>query len=131
MGDMIPLHLDNGLPPVLVQRTLLSRSSPQIKKKIGQNTAEDGTRDLRCDAPASVLKVFIYWLFHDGVPSFEDCTDMTSPGSSEYEAREQYQILLVRTWMFAKDKQLSAIQNAVTFHFFEEIDAQHLSDVAL
>ncbi|KAK4621933.1 hypothetical protein CLAFUW4_07078 [Fulvia fulva] len=130
-GDMIPVYIEKNEEPVFVQRAFLSRISPKIKKKIEQNMGEDGTRNLHLEAPAPVVKLFLFWLFHDRVPSFKDLSDLTPPDTSDYETREQYQIILIKAWVWANDKELPAMQNAIMRHFFDEIDVQILSEDVL
>ncbi|KAK5122021.1 hypothetical protein LTR85_004267 [Meristemomyces frigidus] len=110
-GDMISINAGEGQEPFHIQRTLLTNSSPWFDKALSDHFNEGQDRTLRFPGTsATVVQIFIFWLFNKELPLRDILTDLCrveSRGPSESEI----QTLAVRVWIFGEEHMLPRLQN--------------------
>lgn len=122
-GDLIRIYTSDDLvEPIFVQEGLLRlvfRGSFWFERTMRQMEFE-GTDRLVLHTQEDILALFVFWAFHTRVPGLHEFGKYHSIPSQDDE--DDYQTLLVRTWVFADSVDLPAFQNALMVKLFDALD---------
>ncbi|GIZ47949.1 hypothetical protein CKM354_001102400 [Cercospora kikuchii] len=122
-GDTIRVYAsEDDAEPIFVQEGLLRlvfRGSLWFKFTIAQMDLKSTSR-LVLYTQQDVLAMFLFWVFHARVPGLHEVGQYPSIPSQDDE--DDYQTLLVRTWVFADSVELPGLQNALMTKLFDAFD---------
>ena len=110
------------MEPIFIQEGLLRhvfRGSYWFTQMMSHMDLE-GTDQLILHIQEDILAIFVFWMFHSRVPGLHEVGKYSSIPSQDDE--DDYQTLLVRTWVFADSVDLPGLQNALMARLFDALD---------
>ncbi|KAF2206354.1 hypothetical protein CERZMDRAFT_103475 [Cercospora zeae-maydis SCOH1-5] len=122
-GDTVRVYAsEDDYEPIFVQEGLLRlifRDSLWYKFAIAQMELKSTNR-LVLYTQEDVLAMFLFWIFNTRVPGLHEVGQYPSIPSQDDE--DDYQTLLVRTWVFADSVELPGLQNTLMTRLFDAFD---------